>query len=67
MLEGLRNLARPMPLERYLVDVNRSVADVVEAMQSYADVAGVTLESELSPGAPFIEGDLFGLGRSTRT
>ena len=66
VLENLRNLARPMPLERFPVDVNRSVADVAESMQALADTAGVGLDVRLSAARPFIEGDVFALGRVYR-
>ena len=66
VLENLRNLARPMSLERFPVDVNRSVAEVAESMQALADTAGVGLVMQLSAGRPFIEGDIFALGRVYR-
>ena len=66
VLEDLRNLARPMPLERFPVDVNRSVGEVAESMQALADTAGVGLDVRLSAGRPFIEGDVFALGRVYR-
>ena len=66
VLENLRNLARPMSLERFPVDVNRSVAEVAESMQALADTAGVKLDMRLSAGRPFIEGDIFALGRVYR-
>ena len=66
VLENLRNLARPMSLERFPVDVNRSLAEVAEAMQALADRAGVGLDMQLSAGRPFIEGDIFALGRVYR-
>jgi signal transduction histidine kinase len=66
VLEGLRNLARPKPVERYPLDVNRSVADIVETMQPYAEVAGVTLTADLAPEGPVIEADLFAIGRVYR-
>ena len=66
VLENLRHLARPMSLERFPVDVNRSVADVAESMRALADTAGVELDVRLSAGRPFIEGDLFALGRVYR-
>ena len=47
MLDDLRNIARPIPLERFPVDVDRSVADVVESMQQHAETAGLTLRAEL--------------------
>jgi signal transduction histidine kinase len=66
VLDDLRNIARPIPLERFPVDVNRSVTDAVEAMQQHAETAGLTLRAELSPDTPFIEGDVFALGRVYR-
>jgi signal transduction histidine kinase len=35
-------------------------------MQQHAETAGLTIRSELSPEAPFIEGDVFALGRVYR-
>ena len=66
VLEDLRHLASPMPLERFPIDVNRSVADVVESMRSLVDTAGLSLEARLTPEPLYIEGDLFGLGRVYR-
>jgi signal transduction histidine kinase len=66
VLEDLRNLARPIPLERFPIDINKSVSDVAEAMKSAAEMAGITIETELAPGAVQIEGDLFALGRVYR-
>ena len=66
VLEDLRNLARPMPLERFPVDVNRSVAEVAESMHALADTAGVELGVRASADRPFIEGDVFALGRVYR-
>jgi signal transduction histidine kinase len=66
VLDDLRNIARPIPLERFPVDINRSVAEVVESMQQHSETAGVTLRAELSPDTAFIDGDLFALGRVYR-
>jgi signal transduction histidine kinase len=66
VLEDLRNLARPIPLERFPVEINRIVTEAVETMQQHAETAGLTLRSELTAEAPFIEGDLFALGRVYR-
>jgi signal transduction histidine kinase len=66
VLDDLRNIARPIPLERFPVDINRSVGEVVESMQQHSETAGVTLRAELAPEAGFIEGDLFALGRVYR-
>ena len=65
--EDLRNLARPIPLERFPVDAGKLMIDVVERMQAQASVAGVTVASGMAPATPFyIEGDLFALGRVLR-
>jgi signal transduction histidine kinase len=66
VLDDLRNIARPIPLERFPLDINRSVAEVVESMQQHSETAGVALRAELSPEPVFIEGDLFALGRVYR-
>jgi signal transduction histidine kinase len=66
VLDDLRNIARPIPLERFPVDLNRSVADAVEAMQQHAETAGLTLRAELSTDPLYIEGDVFALGRVYR-
>ena len=66
VLDDLRNIARPIPLERFAVDINRSVAEVVESMQQHSETAGITLRAELAPEPGFIEGDLFALGRVYR-
>ena len=33
VLDDLRNVARPMPLERFPLDVNKALAELVESMQ----------------------------------
>ena len=66
VLDDLRNIARPIPLERFPIDVNRSVADVVESMQQQAQAAGITLRVDTSAETVFIDGDLFALGRVYR-
>ena len=66
MLDDLRNIARPIPLERFPVDLNRTVADAAEAMEQHAETAGLTLRTELTPETVFIEGDVFALGRVYR-
>jgi two-component system, sporulation sensor kinase E len=66
VLSDLRNLAKPMPLERFPLDVNRALGEAVEAMMKHAETAGLTLRAELAPEPLFIEGDLFALGRVYR-
>jgi len=66
VLDDLRNIARPIPLERFPVDLNRTVADAAEAMEQHAETAGLTLRTELTPESVYIEGDVFALGRVYR-
>jgi signal transduction histidine kinase len=66
VLEDLRNLASPIPLERFPLEINRAVTEAVETMQQHAETAGLTLRTELTTEHAFIEGDLFALGRVYR-
>src|SRR5688572_32567530 len=66
VLDDLRNIAGPIPLERFPLDINRSVAEVVESMQQQAEAAGITLRVDTSAETVFIDGDLFALGRVYR-
>ncbi len=66
VLDDLRNIARPIPLERFPVEINRAVTEVVDTMQQHAETAGLTLRAELADGPAFIEGDVFALGRVFR-
>jgi signal transduction histidine kinase len=66
VLEDLRNIAQPIPLEHFPVDIDRSVADVVESLQQPAETAGVTLRAELGSGGALVQGDIFALGRVYR-
>ena len=66
VLDNLRNLARPMPLERFPVDVNKAIRDTVDAMAPLAATAGLTLECPVAVEPLYVEGDLFALGRVYR-
>ena len=66
VLADLRNLAQPMPLEKFPVEINRVVKDTVDAMEPLAATAGLTLESRLTDRPLYVEGDLFALGRVYR-
>ena len=45
VLEDLQNIAKPIPLERFPVELNRSVGETIESMQALAETAGITLQS----------------------
>jgi signal transduction histidine kinase len=66
VLDDLRNVARPAPVERFPLDVNRTVADIVESMRGFAEESGIALESKYTPEPVVIEGDTFALGRVYR-
>ena len=66
VLEDLQNLAKPIPLEKFPIELNRTVGDAVESMQGLAETAGITLKTELASEPLYIEGDLFALGRVYR-
>ena len=66
VLEDLQNIAKPIPLERFPIELNRSVGEAIEAMQALAETAGITLRADLSTEALYVEGDLFALGRVYR-
>jgi two-component system sensor histidine kinase HydH len=66
VLDDLRNIAKPLPLERFPIDINKAIRELVEAMQVTAQGAGVSLDTEMILGALYIEGDLFALNRVYR-
>lgn len=66
VLEDLQNIAKPIPLERFPIELNRSVGEAIESMQPLAETAGITLKAELTQEALFVEGDVFALGRVYR-
>ena len=66
VLDDLRNIARPIPLQRVPLDLHKALADLVESMQPTAEGAGLTIDSEFAFGPLYIEGDLFALNRVYR-
>ena len=66
VLEDLQNIAKPIPLERFPIELNRTVGEAIESMQPLAETAGITLRAELSTDPLYVEGDLFALGRVYR-
>jgi signal transduction histidine kinase len=65
-LDDLRNLVKPRPLERFAMDLNSVVAEIVESMRPEGDQSGVLVVGR-HLGAPLtIDGDRFALGRVFR-
>jgi len=65
-IDDLRNLVKPKPIERFAVEVNGSVAEIVESMRADGERAGVVVEGRYGPEPLVIEGDRFALGRVFR-
>jgi signal transduction histidine kinase len=66
VFEDLRNIARPMPIEVFPLDINKLLLDVAESMRGNAEAAGLSLELDLSDEPVFVAGDVFALSRVTR-
>jgi signal transduction histidine kinase len=65
-MEDLRHVVKPKPIERFAMDVNGSVAEMVESMRGEGDRNGVTVDAHYAEGPLVIEGDRFALGRVYR-
>ena len=65
-MDDLRHIVRPQPIERFAMDVNASVAEIVDAMRSEGELRGVTIEAHYADEPLVIEGDRFALGRVYR-
>jgi signal transduction histidine kinase len=66
VFEDLRNIARPMPMERFPLDLNKLAADVAESMRANAASAGLIIDVTLAPDPLYVEGDVFALSRVCR-
>jgi signal transduction histidine kinase len=65
-LDDLRNIAKPRPVERFAMDVNGSVAEIVDSMRPEADRHEIRLDARYAGEPLMIEGDRFALGRVYR-
>jgi signal transduction histidine kinase len=65
-LDDLRNIAKPRPVERFSMDANGSVAEIVDPMRAEGERNGITVEAHYAPGPLIIQGDRFALGRVYR-
>jgi two-component system, NtrC family, sensor kinase len=66
VLDDLRNIARPLPIEKFALDLNLALGDLIESMQTTVQTAGLTINPDLVFGPIYIEGDLFALNRVYR-
>jgi signal transduction histidine kinase len=65
-MDDLRNVVKPRPVERFPLDVNASLADIVEPLRVEGERVNVTLEAQYAPEALVIDADRFALGRVYR-
>src|SRR5207248_10918456 len=65
-MDDLRNVVKPKPIERFAMEINQSVADIVDSMRPEGERNGVKLEAHYADGPLVIEGDRFALGRVYR-
>jgi signal transduction histidine kinase len=65
-MDDLRNIVKPKPVERFELDVNTSVSDIVDSMRAEGDRSGVAIEVHYADGPLMIDGDRFALGRVHR-
>jgi signal transduction histidine kinase len=66
VLEDLKNIARPIPVERRPLDLNAHVRDVAEAMRAEAEDAGLTLKVDLLSSPLPANANDYALGRVYR-
>ena len=65
-MDDVLNIAKPKPIQRFPMDVNSSVSEIVDAMRGQGESAGVAVEGHFATGPLIIEGDRFSLGRVYR-
>ncbi len=65
-MDDLRHIAKPKPVERFAMEVNGSVAEIVEAMRVEGERNGVSVQTHYGPSPLVIEGDRFALSRVYR-
>jgi signal transduction histidine kinase len=65
-MDDLRHMVKPAPVERFALDVNSSVAEVVESMRAEGERNGLSIDAQYAPGPLVIQGDRFALGRVYR-
>ena len=65
-MDDLRNVVKPKPIERFAMEINQSVAEIVESMRPEGERNGVIVEAHYAQSPLVIEGDRFALGRVYR-
>ena len=65
-MDDLRNVVKPKPIERFAMEINQSVAEIVDSMRPEGERNGVKVEAHYAEVPLVIEGDRFALGRVYR-
>ncbi len=65
-MDDLRNIVKPKPIEKFALDMNTSVAEIVESMKAEGERSGVTVIAHYADGPLTVVGDRFALGRVYR-
>ena len=65
-MDDVLNMAKPRPIERFPLDVNTSVNEIVESMRAEGERANVTVSGHFAEGPLTVDGDRFALGRVYR-
>jgi signal transduction histidine kinase len=65
-MDDVLNIAKPRPIERFPLDVNTSVNEIVESMRAEGERTHITVSGRYAEGPLTIDGDRFALGRVYR-
>ena len=65
-MDDLRNIVKPKPIERFAMDANASVSEIVESMRGEAERNALEIRTAYADGPLVIQGDRFALGRVYR-
>jgi signal transduction histidine kinase len=65
-MDDVLNIAKPRPIERFALDINTSVNEIVESMRAEGERANVTVSGHYAEGPLTVDGDRFALGRVYR-
>jgi len=65
-MDDVLNIAKPRPIERFALDINTAVNEIVESMRAEGERANVTVSGHYAEGPLTVDGDRFALGRVYR-
>jgi two-component system, NtrC family, sensor kinase len=65
-MDDVLNIAKPRPIERFALDINSSVSEIVESMRAEGERANVIVTGHYAGEPLTVEGDRFALGRVYR-